>query len=420
MTSRERVRAAIAHQEPDYVPLDLGGCGQTGMNADTLYRLRRALGLPEHPITIAEPYQMLGEIEMDLIEAVGADVAPLWNPTNLMGTSNRRTQPWTTPSGTPVWMADDFAYDTDAQGHTYVYPQGDRSAAYSLHLPEGGSFFDNINRAPKVDEEHLTPLEDFRDSYTVHTEETCRYWEERSKQLYEQTQLSLLGVLGGMGLGDAAELPGPFLKQPKGIRGMEDWLAAHYLYPDYIRAVFEYQTQIALRNLELYRQAVGERIDVVWLSGTDFGTQNSLFLSPELFRDLYKPYYQRVNDWVHKHTNWKTFYHSCGAVYDILPDFVEMGVDIINPVQCSACGMDAARLKAEFGDKLVFWGAGVNTQATLPYGKPEEVRKEVLERLEIFAPGGGFVFSSIHNIVAHVPVENVVEMYRAVKEYRGL
>ena len=420
MNSRERVMAAINYRQPDYTPMDLGGCGQTGMNASTVYKLRKALGLPEIPIKIVEPYQMLGSIDDDLLKAVGADVVPLWNPGTLMGVENKPVKPWRMSDGTPVLMPENFEYDMTETGDVFVYPQGDRSAAYSLHMPAGGYFFDNIDRAGPVDEDHLTPVEDFKDSFAVHTEETCRYWERKSRELFEGTEYAVMGVLGGAGLGDAAELPGPFLTKVKGIRRMDEWLMAHLLFPEYIEEVFAYQTEIALKNLELYRQSVGERIQAIWLSGTDFGTQNGLFASVDVFRRLYKPFYKRINDWIHEHTGWKTFYHTCGAIYELLGDFVDMGVDIVNPVQCSAAGMDAKQLKAEYGDKLVFWGGGVDTQKTLPFGTPQEVRKEVLERLEIFSPHSGFVFATIHNTVANVPAENLVEMYRTIKEYRGI
>ena len=173
-----------------------------------------------------------------------------------------------------------------------------------------------------------------------------------------------------------------------------------------------------LKNLEMYRQAVGDRIQIVWISGTDFGTQRGEFVSPEIFKDIYKPFYRRINDWVHKNTHWKTFFHTCGSIYSILPDIIEMGVDIVNPVQVSAVNMDAQRLKDEFGQKIVFWGGGIDTQKTLPYGTPEEVYDQVLERLKIFGRGGGYVFSSIHNIVAKTPVENIMAMVRALRDAR--
>jgi uroporphyrinogen-III decarboxylase len=286
-------------------------------------------------------------------------------------------------------------------------------------MPPGGTFFDNIYRSPPGDEDNLTPLEDYRENYSLKTDEDCKYWEKESKRLYEETDYAIFGVCGGMGLGDVAEIPGPWVANPQGIRDIEGWLMAHVQYPEYIEAVFEYQTETALKNLEMYRQAVGDRIQVIWLSGTDFGTQCSLMQSKEIFRKFYKPLYKKVNHWVHANTTWKTFYHTCGAVEPLIEDFIDMGMDILNPVQSSASGMDAKKLKDQYGRRIVFWGGGVNTQKTLPLGSPEEVRREVLERLEVFSPGGGFVFATIHNIVAKVPVENIIAMFDAIAEFRG-
>ncbi|MDR2516267.1 MAG: uroporphyrinogen decarboxylase family protein [Spirochaetaceae bacterium] len=419
MTSRERIIAAINHRQPDQVPLDLGGCGQTGINASTLYALRRAYGLKEHPITVCEPMQLLGEVEKDLLTLIGADVVPLWNRSNMFGLSGPKEKPWRLGDGTPVLMNTDFEYDVTDSGYTMVYPCGNRQAPHALQMPPGGTFFDNIYRAPPVDEDDLRPLEDYRENYTVKTEEDCLHWERESKRLYEETDYAIVGVLGGMGLGDVAEIPGPWIARPRGIRDIPGWLMAHITYPDYIRTIFEFQTETALKNLELYRQAVGDRIQVIWLSGTDFGTQCGLMQSREIFLSLYKPCYEKVNRWVHANTPWKTFYHSCGAVEPLIADFIDMGVDILNPVQCSAAGMDSRRLKQRYGDKIVFWGGGVDTQKTLPRGSPEDVRKEVRKRLEVFSPGGGFVFAAIHNVLAKVPPENIVAMFDVLREFRG-
>jgi hypothetical protein len=420
MTSRQRVIESINHREPDYVPLDIGGCGQTGINASTLYALRRAYALEEHPVEICEPLQLLGTVEPDLLEKIGADVVPLWNRGNLFGLSGPREKRWDMPDGTPTLMPNDFEYDVAENGYTMVYPCGDRGAPYSLHMTPDGTFFDNIYRSPPVDEDDLTPLEDFKENYTVKTEEDCVHWEKESKRLYEETDFAIMGVFGGMGLGDIAEIPGPFVRNPRGIRDIEGWLTAHVLYPDYVRTIFEYQTEVTLKNLEMYHQAVGDRIQVIWLSGTDFGTQCSLMQSKAVFLSLYKPYYKKVNDWVHQNTPWKTFYHSCGAVESLIPEFIDMGMDVLNPVQCSASGMDPRHLKAAYGDRLVFWGGGVDTQKTLPRGTPREVREQVRQRLEIFSPGGGFVFATIHNILAKVPPENIIAMLDAIREFRGL
>jgi len=187
----------------------------------------------------------------------------------------------------------------------------------------------------------------------------------------------------------------------------------------YFFKVFAGQCEIALANLAKIAARVGDLVDVVYICGTDFGTQKSSFCSVETFRELWMPYYQRLTSWIHKNTRWKVFKHSCGAVEKFIPSFIECGFDILNPVQCSAAGMDPERLKEAYGDMLVFWGGGVDTQQTLPFGTPQQVREQVLRRCEILAPGGGFVFNAIHNLQAHTPVENVVAMIDAVHEFNG-
>lgn len=417
MTSRERLIATLNHESPDRIPLDLGATSQTGINASSLYQLRKALGLPERRIRIIEPGQLLGEVEPDLLELLGVDVVGLFNTTNYFGYKNDNWKKWQMDDGTPVWMGGGFACDTDETGKTYVYPQGDRTAEYSAVIPKGGSFFDSVPRARfdwDLDEEDLKPLEDFKDDFAVVSDEEARYWEKKSIELYENTDYGIVGMLGGGALGDAAVIPGPAVKHPRGIRRVDDWLMAHSLYPDYIRAVFRYQTDIMLKNLEIYRQAVGERIQVVWISGTDFGNQIAGMMSLETFRDLYKPFYKEINDWVHKNTGWKTFYHTCGAVWDFLDDFAEMGLDCLNPLQLSARGMDAVKIKERYGKTFTFWGGGVDTQKVLPFGTPEEVRAQVKERVDILNQGGGYIFNPIHNVVSGVPAENLIAMYETV------
>ena len=190
--------------------------------------------------------------------------------------------------------------------------------------------------------------------------------------------------------------------------------------PDYVHAIFERQTAIALRNLEAVHAVVGDDAQAVFLCGTDFGTQDSQFCSPETFRELYLPYYRRMNDWIHRHTAWKAFKHSCGAVLPLLDVFVEAGFDILNPVQINAAGMDPVVLKERYGDRLVFWGGGVDTQKVLPFARPEEVEAHVLRQCEILGKNGGFVFNPVHNIQANVPVQNVLAMVRGVKRANGL
>jgi len=422
MTSRERVIAALNHQTPDRCPIDLGSTGLTGMNVSTMYRLRKALGLDEHRIKAIEPFQMLGQVEEDLAKAVGTDVVGLWNKGNMLGFTNTNWKPFDLDDGTPTWMGGGFEHDVNAKGEKLVYACSDRNAPYAFCMPKGGSFFENIDHFDEpfdmdMDEEDMTPGEDFKEDFKVATDEDARYWEEEARKLYTETDYAIIGALGGGGLGDAAWLPGPTIKHPKGIRRFEDWMMAMVAYPDYVEEIFAMQTEVMMKNLEIYKQAVGDKIQVVYISGTDFGTQNGLFLSLATFRKLFKPYFKKMNDWVHQNTNWKIFYHSCGCVNTLLDDLCDIGVDCLNPVQFGAMepkGMTPQRLKAEYGDKLVFWGGGVDTQRVLPFGTPEEVRQQVAERVRVLNQDGGFVFSTIHNVVSGVPEENLIAMYETV------
>jgi hypothetical protein len=418
MNSRERVSAAINHRTPDRVPIDLGATGQTGISVSALYRLRQHYGLEQKPLEVFEITQMLGVVDEDLRQVIGADVVGINHPANSLGVPDSvDKKPFIMPDGTPTWIAAANEYDTLPDGGIKMYPQGDRNASPSIYMPSGGYFFDIIDRAGEVDEDDLTPIEDFKDLYTVLSDETARYFEKESRRLFETTDYAIIGNLGGGGLGDPGYIPGAFEKSPRGIRKFDEWMMAQILYPDYVKAVFEYQTEVMLKNLEIYKQAMGERIQIVWISGTDFGTQNAGFFSTDIFQELYKPYYKKMNDWVHQNTNWKTFYHSCGSVVSYLDDFVEMGMDILNPVQLSASGMDARMLKDQYGDKLVFWGGGIDTQEVLPRGTPEQVKAQVQERLDILSKGGGYVFNTIHNIVGNTPVENIAAAFEAVHDY---
>jgi hypothetical protein len=209
-------------------------------------------------------------------------------------------------------------------------------------------------------------------------------------------------------------VPAVQLKHPKGIRDVEEWYASLAIRRGYIHEVFEGQCEVALQNLELIRQAVLDNVNVVLVSGTDFGTQRGPFLSNQTYRELFKPFHVRVNGWIHAHTGWKTMIHSCGGVEPLIGEFIEAGFDILNPVQCSAAGMAPEQLKAKYGSRVTFWGGGVDTQKTLPFGTPEQVKREVQERTRIFSKGGGFVFNAVHNVQAGTPAENLLSVFEGL------
>jgi hypothetical protein len=398
----------------------MGSTSITGINANALARLRDALGLEKRPIKIHEPFQLLGFVEPDLQEALGLCVAEVSAEYTIFGYQNKNWKPWKLPTGLDVLVGDDFVTSSGPDGITYIHPQGDPKAPPSGRLPKDGYYFDNCFRTYKeFDEDTSNGREDFAEDYKVYTEEQLKKIQENCDRLYNETELGLIGGGALAGLGDFAYFPGPHIPYPKGIRNLEDWMVAHHTSPDYIHEIFGLQTEVGLENAKLFFQACGDRIQVMQISGTDFGTQRGPIMSLESFREFYKPYYKQINDWIHANTKWKTFYHTCGSISNYFGDFYEMGMDIMNPVQCSAADMSSGMLKEVWGDKFTFWGGGVDTQKTLPFGTPDEVYTEVTQRLKTFAPGGGFVFNTIHNIQGPTPVENILAMFRAIKDYNA-
>jgi hypothetical protein len=418
MTSRERVLAALNHQEPDRVPVDLGSTPVSGIHASTLSQLRLALGLdkPGDRVKVVEPYQMLGEVGEDLREALGIDTVGLGGRVTMFGYPAADWKEWELFDGTPVLVPGLFNTGREKNGDLLQYPEGDKKAPASGRMPAGGYYHDVIVRQEPIEEARLNP-EDNVEEFRHLTHEDAAYWEAEAERLYRGTDYAVVGAWGGAGFGDIAWIPGPGLKHPRGIRDIAEWYMSTVSRRDYVYEVFERHCEIALQNLARVAPLVGERVQVLFTSGTDFGTQRGPFLSVETYRDLFKPFHTLINTWVHHNTAWKTFTHTCGGVRPLLEEMIEAGFDILNPVQVSAEGMEAAGLKRDFGDRLVFWGGGADTQKTLPFGTPEEVKREVRERLEIFAPGGGFVFNAIHNLQPRTPVENVLAMFEAVREW---
>ncbi|MBL8130872.1 MAG: methyltransferase [Anaerolineae bacterium] len=419
LSSRERIARALNHQEPDRVPLDLGSAPVTGMHVSSVYLLRQALGLdaPGTPVKVVEPYQMLGEIAPDLMERLGVDTLPLRTSRNFFGFRGKGWKPWTFHDGTPLLVPEEFNIDPEPSGDILQYPEGDRTAPASASMPQGGYYFDTIVRQEAIDEDNLNP-EDNLEEFGPISDEDLAFLEQRSRALYEETDKAIIGDFGGTAFGDIALVPAPWLKHPKGIRDVTEWYVSTAMRQEYVLAVFERQCEIALKNLEKIYAVVGDRITAAFVSGTDFGTQRGPFISVQAYRKLFKPFHIIVNGWIHQNTRWKTFIHSCGSVYQLIPDFIEAGFDIINPVQTGAAEMEPQRLKDQFGDRLVFWGGGIDTQTTLPFGTADQVRAEVRERLRIFGRGGGYVFNPIHNVQAGVSIEKLLALYETVNEYR--
>jgi hypothetical protein len=413
-SSRENFIKTINHQQPDRVVVDFGTTGVTGIHVLIVEKLRQYYGLEKNPVKVIEPYQMLGEIDSDLIEAMGIDIIGLFGAKNMFGVPNENWKVHKTLWGQEVMFPGTFNYTFNSNGDILMYPEGDTSVPPCAMMPKTGYFFDALDRQKPVDDSKLN-VEDNLEEFGHVTQQDLDYWKNKVDSL-EDNSKAVIASLGGTALGDIALVPAINLKHPKGIRGVEEWYISTLIREDYVREIYDRQTDIAIENLKLLHQAIGCKIDVVFTCGTDFGTQNSTFCSPETFDSLWLPYYRKVNDWIHQNTNWKTFKHSCGAVEPFMKHFIEAGFDIINPVQINASGMDPRKLKKEYGDKLVFWGGGVDTQGAFAFGTPAQVKDQVKLQCEILNNNGGFVFNTVHNIQANVPFENVVAMLEALKE----
>ena len=419
MTSKQVLQDSLNHKQGARIPVDFGGSGVTGIHVLMVEKLREYYGLQWKPVKAIEPYQMLGEVDNELIAAMGIDVLPMLGRGTIMGTINEGWREFKTFWGQTVLVSADFGPAYDENGDLLSFPLGDTSVPASAKMPKTGYFFDAIER-------EVPPFDDMNPNVEDNLEEFGPIADidlNHFKQLAAQQKATGKGVLasfGGTALGDIALVPGMGLKHPKGIRGVADWYMSTLTRSEYIMEVFDRQTDIAIENLKKIHAVVGDVADVAFTCGTDFGTQSSLFCDADSFTYLYKPYYKKVNDWIHANTTWKTFKHSCGAVFPLIGEFIDAGFDIINPVQINADGMDTKKLKDTYGDNIVFWGGGIDTQQVLPYGTPEQVAKHVLGQCEIFGKNGGFVFNSVHNVQANVPIENFVAAIDAVKEFNGV
>jgi len=371
MNSKQLVKKTLNHEECGKVPVDFSATAVTGMHVSCVADLRKYYGLEIHPVKVWEPYQMLGEIEADLMNALGIDIIGLSPPYNMFGVKNENWKPLKTFWGQDVLVAGDLNTKLDQNGDLLVFPGGDFDAPPSGRMPTSGRFFDSINRQPPIDEEKLNP-EDNLEEFALISDEDLEYYKSAIENL-NNSDKAVIGGIAGLAIGDIALVPAPFMKHPKGI-----WYISTIMRKDYMHSVFTKQTEIAIENLKRIYGVIGNNIDALFICGTDFGTQISTFCSNEAYEELYAPYYKIMNNWIHENTEWKTFKHSCGAVETFMENFISSGFDIINPVQCSATGMD-----------------------------PQ------------FSKNGGFIFDAIHNVQAKTPVENIVAMVEAVKEFNS-
>lgn len=413
-SSKQNFKATINHKQPDRVVVDFGSSPVTGIHAVIVEKLREYYGLEKKPVKIIEPYQMLGELDDDLIREMGVDVIGLGGENNMFGIPNKGWKIHKTFWGQEVLFPGEFNFTFNSNGDILIHPEGDTSVAPSAMMPKTGYFFDALERQGPIDDSMLK-VEDNLEEFSRVTERDLKYWAEQVKSV-ENSGKGVLANLGGTALGDIALVPAVQLKNPKGIRGVTEWYISTLIREDFIREIYDRETDIAVENLKDLSKVIGNRIDVVYICGADMGTQNSTFCSPETFKRVWVPYYKKVNDWIHENTGWKTFKHSCGAIEPLMDLFIEAGFDIINPVQINAERMDPVELKKKYGDRIIFWGGGVDTQGVFAFGTPQQVKEQVRRQCSILNENGGFVFNTVHNIQANVPFGNVIAMLEALKE----
>ncbi len=403
MTSRERVWKVVHGEQPDRVPIDLGGSRVTGISVFSYHALCRHAGLDVGPPKINDVFQMLAEVEEPFRRRFHIDVAPVPQYRPVFGLRNDEWKPWRMWDGTQVQVPVEFDPVPDEGGDLLLRNPQNPDGPFVARMPQDGFYFDEIGHTGMSADLNLPDADEFARSLRPIADEELEFAAQQSRELYETTDYALLGEFWAGGL----SVPLSFGDQMVALATELDWCAE----------VLHAQAENAIESARLYHEAVGERC-VAWLiSGHDYGTQRGELFSPELFAELFAPNFKRINDWVHEHTTTATFYHSCGSNRALLPIFIEMGCDIFNPVQVTAANMDAKELAAEFGERLVFWGGGIDTQSTLPLGTPDEVAAQAAERCKVFGSSGGFVFNPIHNVQAKTPPENLAAMLDAVHEH---
>ncbi len=392
MTPRERILTALQHKEPDRVPVDLGSTESSGIMGIAYNRLKERLGI-DGPTQIYDLAQMIAKVDFPVVEAVGSDaVALLIEP--------RQWKPWT--------LQDGSAAEIPAKANLKKLDNGQMvqlsdDGTVVARCPESGLYFDNVF-FPLEDAQTVEDIDngmEFLKSFDwpACNDEDFDDLRAKAKKLHDETDYAIVANLWVH-----LFMAGQF------IRGYENFMMDLMINKPLAHRYFERQIKAYLPRIDKYLEAVGEYVQIIQVND-DLGSQNGPLLSPDLYREMVKPYHKQLWQYIKEKSGKPILLHSCGSVYDLIPDIIEMGVDALNPIQVSAANMDSAKLKAEFGKDIVFWGGGCDTQHVLSSGAPDDVRQEVRHRVDDLAPGGGFVFCQVHNIQANVPVENILAMY---------
>lgn len=414
MNSRERVLAAIAHKQPDQIPVDLGSTPSSGISAIAYSNLLKAIGRTDLPVQIYDVVQQLAQPDMSIIDRFGVDVLDIGRAFN---TEEKDWHETILANGDKAFYPIHFNPVKQADGSYHCYDEdGKRLLAL---MPQGATFFDQsyfpyINGFPEnydtLDEEMGRVLwSRYVHSPWDHTQDPD-FWKtlrEKTLQLRASTDKALM-IVCGCNLFEW----GTFLRR------MDNFLMDLLCEPDQVARMLDQLLERHLATLAKVCDSVGDIVDIIRF-GDDLGMTSGPFMDVDTYRSLFKPRHKQLCDYVKTHSQMHTFIHSCGSISSLMPDLIEAGIEIFNPVQTNARQMEPEFLKKEFGQDCTFWGGGVETVGTLNNGTSEQVREQVLERLEIMSAGGGFVFNTVHNILPDVPPQNILAMFDAVKEFNG-
>jgi len=397
VTSRERVLAAINHREADRIPIDLGGFNASTILAEAYARLLRLLGI-HAPVRIGDTSQFWVLVDEEVRQRFSLDVEPCYPLYDTLGCRRDRDWVgWRHPSGTEVQVSSDFA----------PVPQPDGSFQYQVghalyRLPKGGHYFDVIENPYSWVQ---TPADVEKIEIPVMDKAEVSYISEKAALMRKGTDRFIITEIFG-GWNDIA---GPWL-------GHEKFYIDIITNTSMMHALFEKMTDAWMRKIDQLVEAVGDKVDAVPVYN-DLGSNMGGIYRTETIKEMVIPYIRRFNDHVERVSNYHIIFHSCGSVYQYLPDLIEAGVKILNPVQLGAKDMEAEKLKREFGKDLVFWGGAIDPQHTLARGTPAQVREEARRNIEVFKKGGGFIFNNPHNVQSNVSAENVVALYDAAIEF---
>lgn len=399
MKNRERVLTALGHREPDRVPIDFGGTTDSTILAPAYRELRAHLGMAARRVRMADPTGLTACVDDDVRQALGVDTMPVFG-------EPLKWKPGTLRDGTPVELPERFSPVTRGDGSQVVL--GDKGEVELLR-PATGLYFEPVC-SPLADATSVKDIE--REMARIEAYDTP-YWfdksyehlAEKAKALRDQTEYLIVGFFGGH-----------IFQLGQSLRGWETFLVDLLVNQKFAEALMDAAAQAHIRRFKRYAETVAPHLDVIQFED-DLGMQDRPILSPGLYRKVVKPYQARMFRYARANCKAHILLHSDGAVAPLIPDFVDMGIDILNPVQVSADGMDTRQLKREFGRDISFWGAGCDSQAVLPFGTPKQVADEAKRRIDDLAPGGGFVFASVHNVQAGVPPANVAAMFKTALEY---